>query len=445
MKKRLYILCALILLAFPLSQCSTPEGRPPTEETSSPRPTSTPTSTSTAPQTYVTLWHDWPESHTTIYQEIVDEFNADTATIQVELVKVEERADALDVALEAGEAPDILQWDATEIGTQAQADTIVPLDPYLDQDYLETRFEPAAAAAMRWHGEIWGLPASQEGIALIYNRALLDADDLPEPEDFDALLEAAREYRNAHPDRYYLCNPGLGNADAYHVAPIYLGHDLQDAGGYVDETGTAHLTSDAARAAADWIAAFSRVAPAEVNPRICQAMFIEGQVPIWWTGPRATLALETQDIPYGVAPMGTPYVHSELFMLTRYATLRGHAPAALDVMRYLTSAEVQKRVTLATHTVPANTAALQDPEIQNLTVVVGFGEALHHGTPMPNHRFGACQWGPVGDATLAIWQGKQLPSMALKEAQATIETCIEEIPPSPTSLPDTDNGSGSVQ
>jgi arabinogalactan oligomer/maltooligosaccharide transport system substrate-binding protein len=434
MKKKSCILWALLLLALPLGQCNPASEIPPTDEATPTQPAEEPTAAQALPQTYITLWHDWPDSRTAIYQEIIDEFNATLTPIQVELVKVEERADALDVALDAGEGPDILQWDATEIGTQAQARIIVPLDPYLTTGYLE-KFEPAAAAAMHWNEGSWGLPESQEGIALIYNQTLLEPNDLPEPRDFDALLEKAQDYRNAHPDRYYLCNPGLGNADAYHVAPIYLGHDLRAMGGYVDETGAAHLNTEPAYTAAQWITDFSRVAPAEVNPRICQAMFLEGQVPIWWTGPRATLALEDAEIAYGVAPMGSPYVHVSLFMLTRYAALSGHAPAAMDVMRYLTSAEVQKRVTLATRTVPANSAALQSEEIQALPIVAGFGEALHYGTPMPNHQFGACQWGPVADATLRIWKGKQTPTDALEEAQTIIEACIDDLPPTSISTP----------
>ncbi len=434
MKRKLRILRALLLLTLLLCRCNSSPETPPPEETATVQPAEEPTETQVLPQTYITLWHDWPDSRATIYQEIVDEFNAGALLIQVKLVKVQERADALDVALDAGEGPDILQWDATEIGTQAQARVIVPLDPYLTTGYLG-KFEPAAAAAMRWEDKIWGLPESEEGIALIYNQELLEAGELPAPLDFDTLLEEAQDYRNAHPDRYYLCNPGLGNANAYHVAPIYLGHDLRALGGYVDETGAAHLNTEPAYAAAEWIADFSRVAPAEVNPRICQAMFLEGQVPIWWTGPRATLALENTRIPYGVAPMGSPYVHVSLFMLTRYAALSGHAPAAMDVMRYLTSAEVQKRVTLATRTVPANSEALQSEEIQALPIIAGFGEALHYGTPMPNHEFAACQWGPVADATLRIWKGKQSPIQALNEAQETIEACIAELLPIPFAPP----------
>ncbi len=43
---------------------------------------------------------------------------------------------------------------------------------------------------------------------------------------------------------------------------------------------------------------------------------------------------------------------------------------------------------------------------------------------MPNHPYIDCQWGPVGDATTAIWNGSQEPKEAMDAAQAAIEECI---------------------
>ena len=74
------------------------------------------------------------------------------------------------------------------------------------------------------------------------------------------------------------------------------------------------------------------------------------------------------------------------------------------------SAEVQEQLTLANHTVPANTAALNDPDVQTIYEVARFGESLHQGTPMANHSYGGCQWGPVGEATVGNLEWSSNPA-----------------------------------
>ncbi len=420
--KRSWLILPLILL---LVACvsSTPTALP-----SSPIPTSSPTvsATPTPVPVTITVWHNWPGNWEEAYKELVTTFNASSEGIRVELLKVENLTGALSVAILGGEGPDIVHGHAEQIGTWARSGAITPLEGYIAPSFLENRFEPAAVQAVIWKGVYWGLPDTQEGIALIYNREMLSDSALPNPDDFADLLEKAQAFRRENPDKYYLCNPGLGQADAYHVAPIYLGHDLQAYGGFVDEEGSVYLNNGVAYDAATWIAEFSRVAPAETNASVCQAMFIEGQVPIWWMGNRALLALQDTRLDYGIAPMGSPFVDVTAFMLSQNATSRGHATAALNVMHYLTGMEAQRRLALDVRAVPANSAAFADAALQADPVISGFGAALRRGTPLPNHVYGDCAWGPVGDATLAIWKGQLSPIEAMNQAQTSIEACVAE-------------------
>jgi arabinogalactan oligomer/maltooligosaccharide transport system substrate-binding protein len=114
-------------------------------------------------------------------------------------------------------------------------------------------------------------------------------------------------------------------------------------------------------------------------------------------------------------------------MLTANAVDRGHADAAVAVMKYFTSAEVQKKLALANKTIPAATAALQDAEVQALPTVAGFGASLNLGIPMANTPFASAQWGAVGDATAAIWNGSQNPAEAMDAAQKAIEEQVAQM------------------
>ncbi len=372
----------------------------------------------------VTVWHGWDGAYLEEYIAVANQFNAENECVQIDLSKVDNLSDALAVSVPAGEGPDILAWVQDQIGRNALAGNIYPLDEWVDMAYLESTFEPAAVQAMVWQGEIWGIPEAQEGIALVYNADLLSEEDLPNPDSFDDLLAKAEAFRAENPDMYYLCDQGLGNPDAYHVAPIYFGNGLSRYGGYIDDMGNAYMNSPEGYAAAEWIDEFRAVAPAETSHEICQAMLTEGQAAIWWTGPWAIGDLEAAGFNYGIAPMGSPFVGIKTFMLTENAVDRGHAEAAIEVMQYFGSVEVQTRLSLVNKTIPANTAALNSPEIQALYTVAGFGESLNRGTPMPNHPYIDCQWGPVGDATTALWSGAQSPQEAMDGAQAAIESCI---------------------
>ena len=242
--------------------------------------------------------------------------------------------------------------------------------------------------------------------------------------DFADLLAKAKAFSEANPGKYLVCNQALGNADAYHVSPIYFGFGVPE---YVDDAGVAYLNTPEALAAGNWIKEFSAYAPAETSHDICKAMITEGNAAAWWTGPWAIADLETAGIDYGILPMGRPFVGIKTLMITKNAVDRGSAAVALDVMKYYTNAANEIAVSLANKTIPANTAALNDAQIQSLAAVKGFGASLNLGIPMANTPFAGAQWGPVGDATTAIWNGSQTPEEALTAAQTAIDAAIAEM------------------
>jgi arabinogalactan oligomer/maltooligosaccharide transport system substrate-binding protein len=179
--------------------------------------------------------------------------------------------------------------------------------------------------------------------------------------------------------------------------------------------------------AGEWLLEWANVAPAEGSHETCQAMVSEGQAAAWWTGPWAIADLEGAGVNVGILPMGRPFAGIKVLMLTANGYDRGNGEASVEVMKYFTSADVQKTLALINKTVPANSAALNDPELQAISVISGFGSSLNLAVPMPNHPFIDAQWGPVGDATLAIWTGAQSVQEALDAAQALAEETVSSI------------------
>lgn len=373
----------------------------------------------------IQIWHGWAGEYFTTIEGVFKAYEEAHPGVTIELSKPDNLADAAKVAIPAGEGPDIFAWANDQIGTQALAGNIIPLnDLGVDQAFLESTYEPAAVAGVVWQGQIWGLPETQEGIALVYNKDLVTEEYLPtDPMDFADLLAKATQFK-ADKGIPLFCNQGFPGADAYHVAPVYFGFGMPS---FVDDEGNVHLNTPEGVAAGQWLKEVSVVLDKEASHDICKTSITEGKVGAWWTGPWAIADLEAASINYGIIPMGRPFVGIKTLMLTANAADRGNAEVAVDIMKYFTSAEVQKQLALVNKTIPAATAALQDPEVQALSTVAGFGASLNLGVPMANTPYASAQWTAVGDATAAIWNGSQTPDEAVAAAQQAIEDQVAQM------------------
>jgi arabinogalactan oligomer/maltooligosaccharide transport system substrate-binding protein len=392
-----------------------------------PTPTPVPPTPTPAPKAVkISIWHGWAGDYFKAIEAAFKDYEKANPGVTIELSKPDNLNDALKVAVPAKKGPDILAWVNDQIGTNALAGNIVDLSKYgVDKAFLQATYEPAAVAGMIWKDKIWGLPETQEGIALVYNKDLMTDEFLPkDPKNFDDLLAKAKAFAEKNPGKFLVCNQGLGNPDAYHVAPIYFGFGMP---AYVDDAGKVYFNTPEALKAAKWIVEFSKYAPKETSHDICKTMLIEKKAAAWWTGPWAIADIEKAGIKYGIAPMGRPFVGIKTMMLTSNAVDRGTAEEAVKVMKYFTSAEVQKKLALINKTIPAATKALKDPEVQALPAIAGFGASLNLGVPMASTPYAGAQWGPVGDGTTALWTGKQTPEAAMKAIQDAIEAKVKEM------------------
>ena len=424
MKRMLFILASIliagsILLAACTTTTPTPAPVAPTMAGSNPVPTTAPTA---APVT-IQIWHQWSGAYLDAITAAFNQYMVDHPNVTIDLSKPDDVTASLAVAIPAGQGPDIIAWANDQIGTNALKGNIVALDDYgIDMNFLNSTYEPAAVAGVVWQNKIWALPESQEAITLVYNKALVSAADFPtDPKDFAGLLDKAKAFAAANPGKFLFCNQGIAGGDAYHVAPIYFGFGVPQ---YVDDTGKVYFNSPEAIAAGNWIVAIKPYLSPDETGDTCKAAFLDGKVAAMWTGPWNVADFDKAGIQYGFAAMGKPFVGIKTLMVTANAVSRGNAAVAVDIIKYYTSAAAQKAITLANKTIPANTAVLKDPEVQALTTLAGFGTNANLGIPMANTPFANAQWGPVGDATAAIWSGKQTPDQALAAAQTAIEAAI---------------------
>ena len=425
MKRSMFVLVSILVAAsMLLAGCGTaattvaPTAVPPTQP---PAVTAVPTVPPTAAPVTITIWHQWSGDYLTAITAVFQQYMTDHPNVTIDLSKPDDVTASLKVAIPAGEGPDILGWANDQIGANALNGNIVALSDYgIDAAYLSSTYEPAAVAGVQWNSKIWALPESQESMSLVYNTALVTAADLPTTNTMDAWLAAIKAYyeKNNIP---LICNQGFPGGDAYQVAPIFFGEGVP---AFVDETGKGYLNTPEAIAAGQWLLDAKPYLLQEMSYDICNTDMAEGKVGGWLVGPWAIASLDKAGIQYGFANFGKPFVGIKALMLTQNAVDRGNTAVALDIMKYFTSAAPQKAMTLANKTIPANTAAFMDPEVQALSSIAGFGAAAANGVPMSASPYANAQWGPVGDASAAIWNGSQTPADALAAAETALDTAV---------------------
>jgi arabinogalactan oligomer/maltooligosaccharide transport system substrate-binding protein len=424
MKRTFFVLVSMLIAGTMLLASCTPAvvttpDVVPAEPTALP---GIPTLPATTPPVTITIWHQWSGDYLTAIEAVFAAYTAEHPEVTIMTNKPDDVTASLAVALPAGEGPDIIGWANDQIGVNALKGNIVALDDFgVDMTFMQSTYEPAAVAGVVWQGKIWALPESQEAITLVYNKAIASAADFPSnPLDFADLLAKSKAYFEANGIPLF-CNQGFPGGDAFHVAPLYFGFGVPS---YVDDQGVAYLNTPEAIAAGDWLVSIKPYLLQEMSHELCKTAIIEGKVAAWWTGPWAIADLENAGIDYGFATMGKPFVGIKTLMMTNNAVSRGHAEIALDIMKFFSNAANQKATNLVNKTIPANTEAFNDPEIQAMVTIAGFGTNANLGIPMANTPFAGAQWGPVGDATGAIWNGSQTPAAALAAAQTAVETAI---------------------
>ena len=145
----------------------------------------------------ISIWNQWDGNYLQAIEQAFADYEEMNPNVNIDLSKPEDVASALNVAIPAGEGPDIIAWANDKIGEQALAGNIVPLEDYgIDMAFLESVYEPAAVNGVMYQDIIWALPETQEGIALIANNEVVGEEYLPaDPLDFEDLYAKAEQYQ----------------------------------------------------------------------------------------------------------------------------------------------------------------------------------------------------------------------------------------------------------
>jgi len=187
-------------------------------------------------------------------------------------------------------AVDVVEIDQRAIAALAERGSLRPLDPIVQgPDGIELgEFYQGTIDAMRWRGQLWGLPLGVDPALLYYNKAIFAAKGVPYPSNewtWDDLLEAA--LRLAEPD----ADPPLYGLVSEARRADFLPLIYQGGGGLLDspiDPKVATLSSEESVTAMQWyvgLALVHRVMPKPQNMRSLggmQVLVVSQRAAMWY-------------------------------------------------------------------------------------------------------------------------------------------------------------------
>ena len=238
----------------------------------------------------LTIWVG-PNRQEAKLQAVADKFTADLG-IPVTVEVVDPLTDKFQQAAATGDGPDIVLWAHDRFGEWAAGGLIAPVEP--SADFVDGVL-PTAWDAVSFGNKVWGYPFGVEAIALIYNKALIDAA----PQSFEEIA-AMRPENGVSPIMWDYTN-------TYFTFPLMMangGFAFQKVDGSYDGKHTG-VNNEGAMIGGKMLRTLidDGVMPAGVDYGVMEGAMNKGEVKMVINGPWAWANLQSSGIDFGVAPL----------------------------------------------------------------------------------------------------------------------------------------------
>ncbi len=370
MKKRLILVAAIAAIALVAAAC-----------------TSNDTSSSGAPSSGgepidITMWHGYGKvidnQGQTNFEaksltDLVDQYNAMNTGVHVTLDYIGSNDNAyqkLTVALQGGLQPDITYQYGTSMASLATVPSIMDLtDRVQDPAFNWNDFSEGARAAATVDGQVYGIPALIDNLAIVYNKDLFEAAGVDEPTadwTWDDFRAAAKALTDPSKQQYGFAFPVDGTEDTvwHYDAMLWeangdiLNADNTEAA-FNAPAGVQALTTLQQMAVTD-----KSVFLDQQNVGKIDNLFNAGKIAMDVTGPWALSGYP--DINYGVQimPMYDGGSHATIAgpdMWVMFDNGDGKADAAWQFMQWFTAAEQVKEDSMTSGHLPIRNSVVNEP------------------------------------------------------------------------------------
>jgi arabinogalactan oligomer/maltooligosaccharide transport system substrate-binding protein len=373
----------------------------------------------------IVIWHGWQGSYLAEKQAIFDAYTKLHPNVHIQLVNQDKLIDKSIAAINAGSGPDIIAWADDSLGKLALGHLVIPLDDYISKSFVDSTYNKAAAEGVEFNGHVWGVPEAVEAVTIMYNKALITADQLPKTTD--DMLTFEQTYEQQHKGSYGIV---WNTEDPYFNADWFYGNGAY----YVHPDGKVGLNNPQGIAAARYIASYKPYLPSDISYDAASSLFSEGKAAAIINGPWSyadyaqkagiNIGFATLPVVNATNKPAQPFVGVKSLWVTK---LSKNPALDADLLKFYTNAENQIAMAKANGEIPANLAADNDPSVQALASVGGYAAQAKLGIALPNTPYMSALWTPVQDALTAIWNGSQTPEQAMAAAQQAAEQNIAQL------------------
>jgi len=386
----------------------------------------------------LTVWHSFAaeSKEQATFESKIEAFMSSNPGVEVKIsaIPYPEADQQFMIAAQGGEAPDIVRLSSDQLGKIG--DIRVGGQPLLEdlRSHLtpmeRSKFDYRALNAMRYEGNLLGIPASQDCLSLLFNPILFDAEGIDYPDQnwtLDDMLLAAS-----------MLTSGDVNGLALPVKDAYwwFGFQAGFGGSLFDQNGTPTLNSSGSADSMDWMLDLELehgVVQTGTNIESMKTQFLSSKAAMIIDGPWNWVTYEAGRIPLQQTVL--PLVSDTGERIAPLVTYKGWSVSKQSLNKelstklalFLSSSEVQKEFAIETYTMPTHTDLYDDTDISENIVISGFLEQLMQGTPAPTTRAMALVYDPLGTAFENVYAGEMTSSEALFLANQALISDLEEI------------------
>jgi arabinogalactan oligomer/maltooligosaccharide transport system substrate-binding protein len=333
----------------------------------------------------------------------------------------------------AGLGGDVFNAAHDHVGTMNTSGLIY--DNYYADEYKERFMESAisAVSAKDDDGELktYGFPLNIEGVALFYNKDLLDEMGLEPAKTMDELIEQSKAFMGKNPGSYgFMIEPG----NFYKIHAFLGGY-----GDYIfgeDNTNPSDigLNNEGGLKAADLMKRIrDEILPMkkeDITYDVMNSFFNEGKLLYNMEGPWAVKGYQEAGVNFGIKTMPTldngevptTFTGTKAYYVNAYSK---YPQAATLLAKFATSDEMLLKRYELTGELPPSNALLENETVKADEFNYAFLQQAQYSIPMPNISEMQTVWGAMDVSFTAIWNNGADPKEALDKGVQQIKEAIE--------------------
>ena len=352
---------------------------------------------STALAEEILLWHAYRGDEKQAIEQVVHDYETLTGnTVRVLAVPDEGYTNKLVTAIPRGNGPDVFIAAHDQTGSWSENKIISPLGSDDLPEALLDDFHPQTVEALRYKGDLYGLPVAFKSSVLFYNKKLVSQP----PKDTVELMAMVEALTNPEAQKYGL---------VYEITNLYFHSTwLHGFGGHIfdPDTGAIDLGTEENAASFEFARRLSVFLPHDVDGARISKLFNDGDAAMVINGPWFMAQLG-EDLDYGVAVLpfvtesqqwAAPFLTAEGLFLSSEAHNR---KASLELLTYIACEGALTRATLGKQMVAY--LPTYEPGVLNDSPAAAerravFLAQLDHVVPTSNRPEMSSVWAPTQQA-----------------------------------------------